>query len=149
MKFTCSVVILKPLKDTIAIWSNPDLLKEWQDGFLSLELIEGDAEQAGSKSRMLYKLGRGQMEIIETILLSDLPREMKGLYEHKSMTNTMHNKFKAISEHACQWSAEIHYTKFNGLMPKLMSKLIPGMFKKQTQKWMNQFSSFAEKYEQA
>lgn len=149
MKFICTVVIHKSLEDTLSIWNNPELLKEWQDGFISFELIEGEAEQVGSKSRMLYKQGKGQMEIIETILLFDLPREMKGLYEHKSMTNTMHNKFTAISDHECRWDAEIHYTKFNGFIPKMMGKFMQGMFEKQTQKWMNQFSSFAEKYESA
>lgn len=33
----------------------------------------------------------------------------------------------------------------NGIMPKLMAKLFPGMFKKQSQKWMDQFKEFVEK----
>lgn len=40
---------------------------------------------------------------------------------------------------------EIHYTKFNGFLLKLLVKLFPGMFKKPVQKWVNQFKTFVEK----
>ena len=33
---------------------------------------------------------------------------------------------------------------FNGFMPRLMAMLMPGMFKRQTQKWLDQFKVFSE-----
>lgn len=39
---------------------------------------------------------------------------------------------------------EIQYTKFIGFIPKLMSLLIPGFFKKQVQNRLKDFKIFAE-----
>lgn len=60
------------------------------------------------------------------------------------MTNTMTSRFSELGENKTEYTAEIEYTKFNGIIPKLMSMLFPGMFKKQSQKWLEQFKSFAE-----
>ena len=54
-------------------------------------------------------------------------------------------KFKKISSGVTRLEQEIHYTKFNGVLIKLMAKLFPGMFKKQVQKWLDQFKVFVEK----
>ena len=85
------------------------------------------------------------MEIFETILIKNLPEIRKGLYEHKHMVNTMTSRFKEISPEKTLFEAEIEYTKFIGFVPKLMAFLMPGIFKKQTQKWLDQFKAFAEK----
>ena len=84
------------------------------------------------------------MEILETILKNDLPQEFTGLYEHKHMSNTMSNRFESIDENKSRWIADVEYTRFSGLIPKLLASLFPGMFKKQTQKWLSQFKVFAE-----
>jgi len=42
------------------------------------------------------------------------------------------------------YKVEIEYTRFNGIMPKIMAFLMPGVFKKQTQKWLDQFKMFTE-----
>jgi len=85
--------------------------------------------------------------LIETITVNNLPDEFSAVYDTKSMVNTMMNRFKSIDENNTEYIAELEYTKINGFMPKMMSVLMPGMFKKQTQKWLNQFKTFAEKTE--
>ena len=84
------------------------------------------------------------MELIETIITNNLPYEKKALYEHTNMTNTQTTKFESISEGRTLFISEVEYTKFNGFIPNLMAKFFPGVFKKQSQKWMNQFKVFAE-----
>lgn len=44
-----------------------------------------------------------------------------------------------------KYISEIEYTHFKGFMNKMMALHMPGMFKKQTQKWLDQFKAFAEK----
>jgi uncharacterized membrane protein len=70
---------------------------------------------------------------------------LTGHHHHKHMDNTMTCTFKTISEHSTEYISEIEYNAFRGLMPKLLAQLFPGMFKKQLQKWLNNFKEFAER----
>ena len=144
MKFTCKVDIDAPIQKVVELFNNPDNLRKWQDGFISFEHISGNKGEAGSKSRLLYKAGKNGMELIETILVNNLPQEMKGLYEHKHMVNTMSNLFTELENNKTRYVAEIEYTKFIGFIPRMMSLLMPGLFKKQTQKFLNRFKRFVE-----
>jgi len=141
MKFSCHVIIKAPLNTVIELFENPDNLKEWQDGFISLVPVSGVPGEVGSKSKLSYE----KLELIETIIRNELPEEFKATYEHKHMVNTMSCKFKIVDSKTTRLDQEIHYTKFNGFVIKIMAKLFPGMFKKQVQKWLNQFKAFVEK----
>jgi len=114
-------------------------------GLLNLFMRWGSTGEPGAKSRMQYKIGKRQIELIETITVNNLPQEFSGTYEAKQMTNTMTNRFTSLEENKTRYQAEIEYTDFNGFMVKLMAFLMPGMFKKQTQKWLFQFKAFAER----
>jgi uncharacterized membrane protein len=143
MKYKCTIDINLPIDKVAALWSNEAYFKEWQDGFESIEHISGTPNTKGAKSKIIFN-GKHKMELLETIISSNLPNEKVGLYEHIHMTNTQTSSFIAIDEHTTQYTSEVEYTKFNGFMIKLMAKLFPGKFKQQSQKWMNQFKSFAE-----
>lgn len=144
MKYTCSVNINLPLEKTAELWANETHFKEWQDGFESIEHLSGTPNSKGAKSRIIFG-GKRKIELLETVISSDLPNEKIGLYEHVHMTNTQTTRFMAIEENKTKYTSEVEYTKFNGLAIKLMAKLFPGQFKKQSQKWMDQFKAFAEK----
>ena len=144
MKFTCFVDINLPIHEVIERFDNEENLKEWQDGFIGIEHIEGVKGEVGAKSNMTYKIGKKDMVLTETILVKNFPHEFTGLYEAKEMVNTMKNTFQPLSENQTRYSSEIEYTQFNGIMVKLMATLMPFIFKKQVQKWMNQFKAFAE-----
>jgi len=144
MKYKCIVDIDIPIDQAVSLWSDENYYSKWQDGFQAIELLEGESGSVGAKSKILLEHGKRKMELIETIISNDLPKEKKGLYEHIHMTNFQTTRFEKLSEHKTQYISEVEYTKFNGFMPKLMAKLFPGMFKKQSQKWMNQFKEFAE-----
>ncbi|GMN08744.1 hypothetical protein MTsPCn9_08000 [Croceitalea sp. MTPC9] len=144
MKYTCSIDIKLPIDMVSALWSNEAYFKEWQDGFQFIKHLEGEPNSVGAKSKILLQQGKRKVELLETILVNNLPEEKKALYEHIHMTNTQTTRFKKISENQTQYTSEVEYTKFNSFMPKLMAKLFPGVFKKQSQKWMRQFKAFAE-----
>ncbi len=144
MKYTCSIDINLPLDNVVSLWENKAYFKEWQDGFQYIKLIKGEPNSVGTKSKILLQEGKRKIELIETILINNLPEEKKALYEHIHMTNTQTTRFKKLSENQTRYISEVEYTKFNGIIPKVMVKLFPGMFKKQSQKWMNQFKAFVE-----
>lgn len=144
MKFTCTVDINQSLEKTVSLWENEANFKEWQDGFESIEHISGTPNTVGAKSKIILS-GKRRVELLETIISYDLPNEKTALYEHIHMTNIFTARFKALSENKTQYTCDIEYTKFNGFVIKLMARLFPNMFKKQSQKWLDQFKAFAEK----
>lgn len=144
MKYTCTIDINLPLDKTVALWSDENNFKEWQDGFKSIEHLSGTPNTEGAKSKIILQ-EKKRLELIETLISVDLPKEKTALYEHIKMTNTQTSRFIAIDQNNTRYISEVEYTKFNGIMIKLMAKLFPSMFKMQSQKWMNQFKEFAER----
>lgn len=149
MKFTCTVEINRELDRVIELYQDRNHLREWQDGFVSVEDVSGIPGEPGSKSKFVYKGGGKEFDLIETIIVNDLPREFNGLYEAKAMVNTMKTRFFKISSDKTRLESEIEYTAFNGIIPKMMSWLFPGLFKKQTQKWLDQFKDFVERAQES
>lgn len=141
MKFRCSTEINAHIDGVVSCFTKEDVMKESQDGFIRKEQLEGTPWAVGSKSRMYYK----NLELTETVLINELPSQFKALYEHKHMVNSMHCTFSAISETKTRLDQEIHYTEFRGFVPKVMAKLFPSLFKKQVQKWLDQFKDVVEK----
>ena len=144
MKFNCKVDIDLPISKVIELFDNPDNMKYWQDGFISFEHISGTPGEVGAKSKIRYKMGKRDFDLIETVTVKNLPHEFSGTYEHVHMTNNMKNSFKELAPDKTRWEAEIEYTEITHIMAKLMSWIMPGMYKRQTQKWMDQFKAFAE-----
>ena len=145
MRYTCTVDINLPIDQVVTLWLDENNFKNWQDGFESIEHLSGTPETTGAKSKILLKGPRGKMELLETIVTSNLPLEKTAIYEHIHMTNKQTTRFKAIEDTKTQYISEVEYTQFNGFMIKLMAKLFPSKFKGQSQKWMNQFKALAEK----
>lgn len=142
MEFTCSVDIDRDINTVIEIFSEPKHLKHVQEGFISKALISGIEGKKDAKAKMTYQ----KFELFETIITNNLPDEFLALYEHKHMTNTMKVNFLPLSNQKTRYTSHIHYTKFNGFFIRIISRLFPGMFKKQVLKWMHLFKSYAENY---
>lgn len=143
MKYTCTIEIDAPIDKVVELWSNEDHFKEWQDGFESIEHLDGEAHIVGAKSKIILG-GKVRIELIETIISMNLPAKKVALYEHIHMNNTQASRFKAISADRTLYESEVDYTEFKGFMIKIMAKLFPGKFKAQSQKWMDQFKDFVE-----
>ena len=144
MKFSCITEIDAPIEKVAALFDNPDNLKYWQEGYQGTELISGKAGEVGAKSKITLLFRGKHLILIETIQVRDLPHEVKALYEHEHMVNTAANRFYRIDHNRTKHETEVHYTRFIGIMPKLMSLLMPSMFRKQVQLTLDRFKAFAE-----
>jgi len=144
MKFTCTVYIHKSRQVVVDLFKNPDYLHEYQEGFQKKELISGKAWEVGTVSMLYYQNGKRKMELKETVLKSDFPNEFLAEYFHTHTENTMRSTFTVISENETRYDAEVHYTKFKGVIVKIMAFLFPSFFKKQVQKWLTNFKVFVE-----
>lgn len=145
MKFTCKVVINRPLAEVVALWQDENHFKEWQSGFQRIEHISGTPGTAGAQSKIFLDDGRHKMELLQTVQTANLPDEHKVLVEHKHMDNIQVTRFKALGPNQTEYSSEIDYFKMKAFIPKLMAFLMPGVFRKQVQKWLDQFKAFAER----
>lgn len=144
MKFTCRVEVNLPIKKVVELWNNSDNLQYWQEGFERIEHLSGKKNEVGSKYMLHYNFKGTPMELEETIIEMDLPNVMEGEYVHKHMSNRMRNTFTVLGENSTVWKAELDYIQFNGVMMKLFALFGKGIFRKQTQKWLDEFKKFAE-----
>lgn len=144
MKFRGTIDIDLPIEKVASLFANPTYLKEYQDGFLRKELISGTAGKDGAVSKMYYKMGKGEMELTETITANKLPHSFEASYHHKHMDNTLKSTFTALTENSTRYTNEGEYTAFRGFIPKMMAFFFPKMFERQAQKWMDNFKTFAE-----
>lgn len=142
--FTCTVDIDLPRTRVIELFDNPDNMKHWQDGFESFEHVAGNPGEPGAQSIVRYNMKGRKFELLETVIKRELPKQFHGTYEGHWGKNSMNNYFEELSPERTRWRAELEYTEVNSLMMKLMGFFMPGMFKRQTQKWLDQFKAFAE-----
>lgn len=142
MKYTCEIEINKPRDEVIALFDNPDNMKMWQPGFVSMDLIEGTAGQPGARSKLVYMMGKRPIEMVETITKRNLPDEFSGTYEAKGVWNEVKNFFHEAGPGKTRWVTEQEF-RFTGFM-KVIGFLMPGAFKKQSMKYLTYFKTFAE-----
>lgn len=129
MKYTTQIEINQPIEKVIALFDNPDNLKKWMEGLQSFEHISGTPGQPGAKSKLKFKMGKRDMEMIETVLVRNLPDEFTGSYEVDGVYNVVRNKFEELSENTTQYSTENDF-QFKSFAMKVMVFLMPGAFKK-------------------
>ncbi len=146
MKFQGYIDIQKPRDLVVKLFQDPNHLAKWQDGFQKIKHISGEKGAKGSVSMLYYVMNKRPLELKETIIENNLPDSFEAFYEHTHMDNTMKCTFAELSDGSTRYSYEFEYTRFSGVMPKLMAKFFPGMFKKQGEKWNRQFKEFVENY---
>lgn len=143
MKYTLDIEIDLPRAKVVELFDNPDNLKKWQLDLVSFEHLSGDPGQVGAKSKLLHKMGKREVEMIETVTSRNLPDEFSGTYEAKGVWNLVENRFVEVDENKTKWILDTEF-KCSGFM-RIMALLMPGMFKKQSFKFMQQFKEFAER----
>ncbi|MEM7316572.1 MAG: SRPBCC family protein [Planctomycetota bacterium] len=145
MKFSSQMDIKARRDRVVELFRNPDNLAKWQDGFQGIEHVSGQPGETGAQKKMFYSNNGQDLELLETITDNSLPDEFSALYQHVYMENTMTSRFvETDGGKATRFICEVEYTKFNGIMPRLMAWFFPGMFRKQAQKWFDQFKAYAE-----
>lgn len=142
MKYTTSIRIERPVDKVIELFDNVDNMKKWMDGLQSFESISGTPGEVGSKAKLVFKMGKREVEMIETVTVRNLPHEFSGTYEANGVFNVVKNKFEATAEGHTIYTSENEF-QFKGFM-KLIAFLMPVAFKKQSVKYLEDFKRFAE-----
>ena len=143
MKYSVDIEINQPIDKVVELFDNPANMKEWMEGLISFEHISGTPGKVGAKSKLKFKTGKREMEMIETVTVRNLPHEFSGTYEAKGVHNIVTNKFISLSNNKTMLTNEQEF-QFKGFM-KIVAFLMQGAFKKQSLKYMTAFKTFAEK----
>lgn len=142
MKYSNEVIINAPINRVIELFDNADNLKHWMTGLQSFEHLSGTPGQQGAKSKMVFLHGKRRMEMIETILVRDLPAEFTGQYDTQGAVSTTRNRFIDLGNGTTRYINDNEF-QFSGFL-KIIAWLMPGAFKKQSQKFMEDFKRFVE-----
>ena len=144
MIITCETYIDASVEITVELFADRRNLKKWQDGFKSLTPVDGQPGSVGARSKIIFENKGHTIELIETILVNDLPAEFKALYEHSHGSNTTTSSFAEVPGRKTRFTMAIETVAIKGLLPKIMMLIMPGMVKKPTQKWLENFKALAE-----
>ena len=143
MKYTNEVIIKAPREKVVALFDNPDNMKEWQAGFLSMELMEGQAGEIGAKHKLRYKMGKREIQMVETVTKRDLPNTFSVTYATPKVLNVIDSHFEDLGNGTTKYLTDNEF-QLSGSM-KIFGWIMPGAFKKQTQKYMDDFRDFVER----
>lgn len=146
MKYQVEVIIDRPRDEVIQLFDSTEHMYEWMEGLQEFEHLSGTPGEVGAKSKMRFKMGKRDMTLIETITTRNLPDELSGTYEAPGAFNIVNNYFEALNEQQTRYIV-IQEFKFDSFGMKILSALLPGMFKKQSLKNMNAFKAYAERAE--
>ncbi|MEX2483331.1 MAG: SRPBCC family protein [Brumimicrobium sp.] len=142
MKFTVEVDIDRPIKEVIEKFDNQENYSSWMKGLESFENIEGKQGQEGAKTKFNFKMGKRNMEMIETVLKRELPKQYLVSYEVNGVYNEVDNRFEKIDNQKTLYTTH-QYFKFKGFM-RFLAFFIGRSFKKQSLKYANDFKKFVE-----
>lgn len=142
MKYSKEIIIDLPREEVIAKMENPNNFKHWQKGFISYKHLSGDPGHEDSRSKLKFKMGTREIEMIETIEKNSLPNKLFVTYDAQGVFNRQKNYFEKVNDRSTRWISDNEF-EFSGFM-KIIAFLMPGSFKKQTYEYMKDFKDFAE-----
>ncbi len=141
--YTVSVKIELPRDEVIRLFDDPANLAKWQTGLQSFEHISGTPGQVGAQAKLIFHSGKNVIELLETITVRNLPDELSGSYEWGHGRNSLENRFVELASDCTELRSTCSY-EFDKLFLKAMGLLAPGMFRKQNQKFLDNFKAFCE-----
>ncbi|MFN8496941.1 MAG: SRPBCC family protein [Anaerolineae bacterium] len=142
MVFTTQITIARPRQRVLELIRNPDNLPKWQPGLLSVELISGEKDQVGAKSRVIYEMRGIRLPVTETIIKHAPPDVFVSAYESRGVKNVSENRFFEDGPDATRWVLinDFRFTGFMSVMGLFFQDTVP----KQTLESMKRFKAFAE-----
>lgn len=142
MKYTSEVVIKKPKDQVVNLFNNKKKYYDWMDGLENYEVVEGDFGEEGAKAELEFKLKGRDFKMTEIVIKNNLPEEYTVEYTSSGVVNIVTNIFEETEEQETRYRSE-NELHFSGIM-KLFGFLMPGSFKKTSQKYLDDFKKMVE-----
>ncbi|MCY4463242.1 MAG: SRPBCC family protein [Albidovulum sp.] len=143
MKYELEICISAPRPSVAKLFIDQSRLAEWQPSLRDLNWLQGSPGEAGAKCELTHKIGKRTVVMTETVRESNLPARISYVYEAKGVWNPVDNHFEEISPDETRWRFKTEF-QCKGVM-RIMSLLMPGAFKKESRRHMQEFKAFAER----
>ena len=153
MKFTVSIQIALPREHVAQLLSDPAHLPKWLRGLVVHEPISGEHGQVGTTSRVVMQMGGQTMEGTETVTrrepadLHDIPADSIVQFDRelvsKGMWSVVRDRLTESGPQSTFWESDNEY-RFSSVIMRLVGLLMPGVFRKQSYQYMQDFKAFAE-----
>jgi len=143
MKYTVETIIELPREEVIKKLDSIDNIKHWQRGLVSAEHVSGSPGEVGSKMKLSYKMGKREMDLVETVTKRNFPNEFNAMYDAKGLHNVQQNIFEETPEGHTKWTSHSEFIP-SSFSLRMMVALMPSAFKKQSKKYLDDFKNFAE-----
>lgn len=144
MQYTTEIVIKKPISEVIKNLNSTSNWKHWQEGLVSTAHISGVPNELGAKMKLNYRFGNLEMEVLETVIKQDFPKEFHAHYTTKGIRNIQKNYYESTQDGFTKWISHNVFETTN-LKMSMMLFFMPRAFKKQTKTYMTNFKNFVEK----
>lgn len=143
LTYTNQIELNRPIAAVTAVFSDKEQIGDWQRGFVSLTEKTGAPGQNGSTASLVYNNRGREMTMVETITDNGLPHHFHGEYAMPGIHNRQRNFFEDLGQDRTLWRSEttFHFERFP---MKLMGALMPGMFRKTSQRFMDDFKDWVE-----
>jgi len=135
-------VINQPIDKVASLLANPDNFEKWQPGFKGMEHLSGTPGEIGAKSKLTYDMGKRQVVMTETILEMNMPEYFELSFDSDKVFNIQKNRLSKVDENTTKWITDNEF-QLSGYM-KIFGIIGKGMFKKQSQIYLDKFKEFAE-----
>ncbi len=143
LKYSNIIVLEKSVEEVVAVFGDRHQIGDWQRGFVSLKEQEGAPGADGSTAVLHYQNRGRDMTMIETITDNGLPHHFHGRYDMEGVRNVQRNFFKDLGDGRTEWRSESEF-EFDALFMKAMGLMLPGMFRKTSQRFMDDFKDWIE-----
>ena len=142
IKYTLEQTINKPIDTVADLLEDPNNLAKWQPGFKSMEHLSGTPGQKGAKTKLTYDMGKREIVMTETIIDNNLPDQLDLTFDSDKVHNIQKNKLVKVDDNTTKWISDSEF-QLSGYM-NIFGIFGKGMFKKQSQIYIDKFKEFAE-----
>ncbi|CAM4082036.1 SRPBCC family protein [Kibdelosporangium persicum] len=153
MKYTTSIEIALPREKVVQLVADPEHMPKWLRGLVLHEPVNGVHGQVGTTSRVVFQMGKQRMEATETVTrlepadLHAIPSSVVVHYDREivgeGMWQAQRDRIIDAGPETTLWESESEF-RFDGLLMRLMGRLMAGTFRKQSRQHMRDFKAFAE-----
>lgn len=142
MKYSHQIQINLARPRVVELITDPENFREWQGGLVKYRTLSGQPGEKGYEAELTFEQRGRPIEMRQRVVESNLPSRILYNFETQGVLNIQENLFEE-NEHGTLWTS-INEFRFAGFLMKSIGFIMPGAFKKQSYKFMQDFAAFAE-----
>lgn len=153
MRYTNVIEIARPRDHVARLLADPAHLPSWLRGMVVHEPVDGAHGALGTTSRVVMRSGRSTTEMTETVTrrepddLDDVPADVVVHFARETlgpgMRMVVSDRLTVAGPATTRWESDSEL-ELTHLLPRLLARVAPRMFHRQSQQHMADFRAFAE-----